>query len=123
MKFAAGACVQRELHFAIVDEVDSILIDEARTPLIISGPSEQNTQIYTIANRLIPSLQVGVAAEPAKGIEESGDFWLDEKAHSATFTDSGMAQGREDVAGRQPLRPADAARLARYAAGVDGPLA
>ena len=92
MKFAAEACVQRDLHFAIVDEVDSILIDEARTPLIISGPSEQNTQIYTIANRLIPSLQVGAAAEPAKGIEESGDFWLDEKAHSATFTDSGMAK-------------------------------
>jgi len=90
MKFSLDACVQRELHFAIVDEVDSILIDEARTPLIISGPSEQNTQIYTIANRLIPSLQMGTAAEPAKGIEESGDFWIDEKTHSATFTDGGM---------------------------------
>ncbi len=90
MKFSLEACVQRELHFAIVDEVDSILIDEARTPLIISGPSEQNTQIYTIANRLIPSLKMGAAAEPSKGIEESGDFWIDEKAHSATFTDEGM---------------------------------
>jgi preprotein translocase subunit SecA len=90
MKFSLEACVQRPLHFAIVDEVDSILIDEARTPLIISGPSEQNTQIYTIANRLIPSLQRGTAAEPAKGIEETGDFWLDEKARSATFTDEGM---------------------------------
>ena len=92
MKFSAAACAQRELHFAIVDEVDSILIDEARTPLIISGPSEQNTQIYTIANRLIPSLQIGAAAEVSKGIEESGDFWIDEKAHSATFTDTGMAK-------------------------------
>ena len=90
MKFSLASCVQRELHFAIVDEVDSILIDEARTPLIISGPSEQNTQMYTIANRLIPSLQAGEAAEPSKGIEESGDFWIDEKAHSATFTDQGM---------------------------------
>ena len=90
MKFSLGECVQRELHFAIVDEVDSILIDEARTPLIISGPSEQDTQIYTIANRLIPSLKMGAAAEPAKGIDESGDFWIDEKAHSATFTDEGM---------------------------------
>jgi preprotein translocase subunit SecA len=90
MKFSLDNCVQRELHYAIVDEVDSILIDEARTPLIISGPSEQNTQIYTIANRLIPSLEVGAAAEPSKGIEESGDFWIDEKAHSATFTDEGM---------------------------------
>ncbi|MCR9093391.1 MAG: preprotein translocase subunit SecA [bacterium] len=92
MKFNVESCVQRDLHFAIVDEVDSILIDEARTPLIISGPSEQNTQIYTIANRLIPSLQMGTAAEPAKGIEETGDFWIDEKAHSATFTDEGMAK-------------------------------
>ena len=90
MKFSLDACVQRELHYAIVDEVDSILIDEARTPLIISGPSEQNTQIYTIANRLIPSLQAGTAAEPSKGIDETGDFWVDEKAHSATFTDQGM---------------------------------
>ncbi len=90
MKFSLGSCVQRELHYAIVDEVDSILIDEARTPLIISGPSEQNTQIYTLANRLIPSLKVGAAAQPSKGIEETGDFWIDEKAHSATFTDEGM---------------------------------
>ena len=92
MKFKSESCVQRELHYAIVDEVDSILIDEARTPLIISGPSEQNTQIYSIANRLIPSLQAGTAAEPAKGIDETGDFWVDEKAHSATFTDQGMAK-------------------------------
>ena len=92
MKFQMESCVQHDLHFAIVDEVDSILIDEARTPLIISGPSEQNTQIYTIANRLIPSLQMGTAAEPAKGIEETGDYWIDEKAHSATFTDQGMAK-------------------------------
>ncbi|MCA9503204.1 MAG: preprotein translocase subunit SecA, partial [Myxococcales bacterium] len=90
MKFSLASCVQRELHYAIVDEVDSILIDEARTPLIISGPSEQNTQIYTIANRLIPSLQAGTAAEPSKGIEETGDFWIDEKTHSATFTDQGI---------------------------------
>ncbi len=90
MKFSLESCVQRDLHFAIVDEVDSILIDEARTPLIISGPSEQNTQMYTIANRLIPSLEAGEAAEPSKGIEESGDFWIDEKVHSATFTDQGM---------------------------------
>ena len=90
MKFRNEDCVQRELHFAIVDEVDSILIDEARTPLIISGPSEQNTQIYTIANRLIPSLQMGEAGEVSKGIEETGDFWIDEKAHSATFTEEGV---------------------------------
>ena len=90
MKFRLEDCVQRELNFAIVDEVDSILIDEARTPLIISGPSEQNTQIYTIANRLIPSLEQGEAGEPSKGIEETGDFWVEEKTHSATFTEEGI---------------------------------
>ncbi len=90
MKFRLADCVQRELNFAIVDEVDSILIDEARTPLIISGPSEQDTQIYTIANRLIPSLQLGTTGEPSKGIEETGDFWIDEKTHNATFTEQGI---------------------------------
>ncbi len=90
MKFRLADCVQRELNFAIVDEVDSILVDEARTPLIISGPSEQDTQIYTIANRLIPSLQLGTTGEPSKGIEETGDFWIDEKTHNATFTEQGI---------------------------------
>jgi preprotein translocase subunit SecA len=90
MKFRSTDCVQRELNFAIVDEVDSILIDEARTPLIISGPSEQNTQIYTVANRLIPSLSLGEAGEPSKGIEETGDYWIDEKTHNASFTEQGI---------------------------------
>jgi len=90
MKLMMENCVQRDLHYAIVDEVDSILIDEARTPLIISGPSEENTQIYLVANRLIPSLKEGTKGEPNKGIEETGDYWLDEKAHSATLTEAGI---------------------------------
>jgi preprotein translocase subunit SecA len=90
MKFDVGACVQRELFYAIVDEVDSILIDEARTPLIISGPSEENTQLYGHVNRIIPSLKAGTKGDPAKGIEETGDYWLDEKAHSSTLTESGI---------------------------------
>ena len=81
---------QRPLHFAIVDEVDSILIDEARTPLIISGPSEANTQIYTVANRVIPSLQEGTQGDHNKGIEETGDYWLEEKSGSATLTEQGV---------------------------------
>jgi preprotein translocase subunit SecA len=90
MKFSVDSCVQRELNYVIVDEVDSVLIDEARTPLIISGPSEENTQLYGIANRVIPSLQAGTKGEPAKGIEETGDYYLDEKAHSATLTEAGI---------------------------------
>jgi len=82
--------VQRELHFAIVDEVDSILIDEARTPLIISGPSEENTRIYGVANQVIPQLEAGEKADPKKGIEESGDYWVDEEHHQATLTEEGV---------------------------------
>ncbi len=90
MKHDIETFAQRPLHFAIVDEVDSILIDEARTPLIISGPSEANTQIYTVANRVIPSLQEGTQGDHNKGIEETGDYWLDEKSGSATLTEQGV---------------------------------
>jgi preprotein translocase subunit SecA len=90
MKPSLDWCVQRELHYAIVDEVDSILIDEARTPLIISGPSEENTQLYVVANRVIPRLARGTKGEPSKGIEETGDYWVDEKGHAATLTEEGV---------------------------------
>jgi len=90
MKPSIESCVQRELHFAIVDEVDSILIDEARTPLIISGPSEENTRLYSVANQLIPRLKAGAKADPKKGIEETGDYWVDEEHHSVTLTEEGI---------------------------------
>jgi len=90
MKVSLAHCVQRDLHFAIVDEVDSILIDEARTPLIISGPSEDNTAIYQVANRVIPNLKPGTKGEASKGIEETGDYWIEEKSHSATLTEEGV---------------------------------
>jgi preprotein translocase subunit SecA len=90
MKFTVSQCVQRPLHYAIVDEVDSILIDEARTPLIISGPSEQNTQLYAVVNRLIPQLKQGTKGDHNKEVEETGDFWIDEKAHGATLTEAGV---------------------------------
>ena len=90
MKPGIEYCVQRELNYAIVDEVDSCLIDEARTPLIISGPSEQNTEVYRVANQLIPRLQSGEKGDHNKGIEESGDYWVDEEHHQATLTEQGV---------------------------------
>ncbi len=78
MKYRLEDCVQRPLHYAIVDEVDSILIDEARTPLIISGPTEDSTDQYYKINAIIPRLK------------KEDDFTVDEKAHSAQLTDSGV---------------------------------
>jgi len=75
--------VQRPLTFAVIDEVDSILIDEARTPLIISGPSEQTTDLYTSIDKFVPQL---VKQEKEDG---EGDFWIDEKAHQAILSEKG----------------------------------
>jgi preprotein translocase subunit SecA len=96
MKFALEDYVQREFNFAIVDEVDSILIDEARTPLIISGPTEDSTDKYYIIDRIIPMLQKGeVKEEEANTLSGkrkvyTGDFTIDEKAKSATLTEQGV---------------------------------
>jgi preprotein translocase subunit SecA len=90
MKFDLKDCVQRGHHFAIVDEVDSILIDEARTPLIIAGASEESTDKYYKVNRIIPSLEKG--EEIQKSIEETiftGDYAIDEKHRSVTVTEQG----------------------------------
>jgi len=96
MKFALAEYVQRELNFAIVDEVDSILIDEARTPLIISGPSEASSELYYTVNRIIPMLKKGELIEHRDGKigpatkEYTGDFTVDEKAKSASLTEEGV---------------------------------
>src|SRR5216684_2351499 len=87
MKFDLATCVQRDHYFAVVDEVDSILIDEARTPLIISGPSEESTDKYYQANAIIPQLQRG--EELAEG-QKTGDYIVDEKNHSAVLTEDGV---------------------------------
>jgi preprotein translocase subunit SecA len=79
--------VQRGLEYAIVDEVDSILIDEARTPLIISGPAEESTELYLAINQLVPRLERGTAEEGDKA--ESGDYWVDEKQKQAHLTEGG----------------------------------
>src|SRR5947209_1058008 len=91
MKFSLTDCVQRGHSFAIVDEVDSILIDEARTPLIISGASDESTDKYERVNRIIPNLEKGEEIETAPGEPKiyTGDFWVDEKNKNATVTDEG----------------------------------
>lgn len=80
MKFALEDYVQRDLHYAIVDEVDSILIDEARTPLIISGPTHENTDKYYRINRIIP------------GLQKEQHYTIDEKARSVVLTEEGVAR-------------------------------
>jgi len=87
MKFDLATCVQHGHYHAIVDEVDSILIDEARTPLIISGPSEESTDKYYQANAIIPQLQRGEELEEGK---KTGDYIVDEKNHSAVLTEEGV---------------------------------
>lgn len=91
MAFSIEEKVQRELNFAIVDEVDSILIDEARTPLIISGPTEENPGIYGEIDKLIPNLKRQEGEEPAKGEDDtrSGDFSVDEKAKQIYLSEEG----------------------------------
>jgi preprotein translocase subunit SecA len=92
MVYETGDRVQRGLNFAIVDEVDSILIDEARTPLIISGQAEDQTQIYLAIKALIPNLtrQEGEAdPRTGEGVIKAGDFTVDEKAHTVHMTEQG----------------------------------
>src|SRR5262245_52879721 len=93
MRFALDELVQRELHYAIVDEVDSILIDEARTPLIISGPAEESTDLYYRVNAIIPKLTRGKVILDGKlyEAEQAGDYdyVLDEKSKTVTLTEAG----------------------------------
>src|SRR5688572_10234799 len=92
MKFRLEDCVQREFNFAIVDEVDSILIDEARTPLIISGPSEESTDKYYKIDRIIPKLVRGEVIEGKEPGEKfyTGDYTVDEKHRSVALTEEGQ---------------------------------
>src|SRR5262249_25933444 len=91
MKFDLKDCVQRAHNFAIVDEVDSILIDEARTPLIISGASEESTDKYARVNRIIPRLEKGeeIPGPPGEPATMTGDYVVDEKRRNITVTDEG----------------------------------
>ncbi|MGH9522754.1 MAG: DEAD/DEAH box helicase, partial [Terriglobales bacterium] len=91
MKFDLRDCVQRGHNFGIVDEVDSILIDEARTPLIISGASEESTDKYTRVNKIIPNLKQGeeIPGPPGEPATHTGDYTVDEKHKTVTVTDEG----------------------------------
>jgi preprotein translocase subunit SecA len=94
MKFRLDDCVQRGHHFAIVDEVDSILIDEARTPLIISGPSEESTDKYYKVNAIIPRLIRGEVIEGREPGEKytTGDYTVDERHRSVALTEEGVTK-------------------------------
>ncbi|MCC7256686.1 MAG: preprotein translocase subunit SecA, partial [Dokdonella sp.] len=88
---------QRGLNFAIVDEVDSILIDEARTPLIISGPSDESPQLYVKVNRIVPRL-TRQASEPKIGEPPvPGDFWVDEKQKQVHLSEEGMEHAEQQL--------------------------
>jgi len=101
MKFDLASMVQRGHHYAIVDEVDSILIDEARTPLIISGPAEESTDLYYEVDRIIPRLKKGavtqgnVKSEDRDELEKTGDYIVDEKHKTVTLTETGMAKSEQ----------------------------
>src|SRR5262249_26206413 len=106
MKFDLSQYVQRGHHFAIVDEVDSILIDEARTPLIISGPADESTDLYYEVDRIIPRLKPGAVirgdtkAEERDAIDATGDYIVDEKHKTVTLTESGMAKAEQMLSHR-----------------------
>ncbi|MHC5907824.1 preprotein translocase subunit SecA [Streptomyces sp. S6] len=92
MAWSQDELVQRGHNFAIVDEVDSILVDEARTPLIISGPADQATKWYGDFAKLVLRLKKGEAGNPLKGIEETGDYEVDEKKRTVAIHESGVAK-------------------------------
>jgi preprotein translocase subunit SecA len=106
MKFELSQYVQRGHYFSIVDEVDSILIDEARTPLIISGPAEASTDLYYEVDRIIPRLKPGAKtkgdtkAEEREALEATGDYIVDEKHKTVTLTESGMVAAEKYLANR-----------------------
>jgi len=115
MAFRLQDRMQKPLHFAIVDEVDSILIDEARTPLIISGAAEDSSQLYQDINKLIPRLQVGERVEKSRlemmdrnfVAEESGHFTIDEKTRQVELTESGHAFLEKLLIERKLLNPGE----------------
>jgi len=97
MKFEIKDCVQRGHYYAIVDEVDSILIDESRTPLIISGPTDQTTDKYARVRKIIPQLELGEETDPGGGEAKTftGDYVVDEKVRTIGVTDEGWIRIEE----------------------------
>ncbi|MEU7741819.1 preprotein translocase subunit SecA [Nonomuraea sp. NPDC049158] len=112
MAWSLDECVQRGHHFAIVDEVDSILIDEARTPLIISGPGEQSGKWYTEFAKIVPRLRKGVEAK-SPDEESTGDYIVDEKKRTVGVLESGVAKV-EDWLGIDNLYKAEHTHLVGF---------
>jgi len=106
MAFSIDERVQRPLYFAVVDEVDSILIDEARTPLIISGPAEDSSQLYTEINTIVPLLELQ-EKEDEEGVEGDGDFTIDEKAKQVHLTERGQIKVEELLTERGLIEEGD----------------
>ena len=107
MVFEPAERVQRGLNYALIDEVDSILIDEARTPLIISGQAEDNTELYLRLNEVVPLLERQIGEEDpitGRGVEKPGDFTVDEKGHQVYLTESGHEKA-EQILSRMGLIP------------------
>ncbi len=109
MKYELADCVQRGYNFAIVDEVDSILIDEARTPLIISGPTEESTDKYFKVDRIVPRLRRDI------------DFQVDEKARTVNLTEEGVEKAEKLLGGRQPVRASKHGLGAPHVSGLESP--
>ncbi|TYK65341.1 preprotein translocase subunit SecA [Colwellia echini] len=106
MVFSAKERAQKPLHFAIIDEVDSILIDEARTPLIISGQAEDSSALYKIINTLVPTLEQQ-DEEDKEGEESTGDFTIDEKAKQIYLTERGQIRIEEIMVEKELLTEGD----------------
>ena len=108
MVYESADRVQRGLNYAIVDEVDSILIDEARTPLIISGQAEDHTELYIAMNKVVPSLTKQEGEEDPRtgeGITKPGDFTLDEKSHQVFLTEQGHESAESILTGLGLIPP------------------
>ena len=127
MKFDLEDYVQRGHHFAIVDEVDSILIDEARTPLIISGPAEESTDKYYRIDQIIPKLKPGARiagdkkAEERVELEKTGDYIVDEKAKTVDAHRGGHGPSREAAGRAEPVRALQHGDPAPRQPGAAGP--
>ena len=113
MKFEIKDCVQRGHYYAIVDEVDSILIDEARTPLIISGPTDQTTDKYARVKKIIPLLELGEEIDSLEGKTFTGDYVVDEKHRTIGVTDEGWVT-IEKALGIDNIASADNWELKHY---------
>ncbi|TLU66733.1 preprotein translocase subunit SecA [Thalassotalea litorea] len=106
MAFSTAQRVQRPLHYAIIDEVDSILIDEARTPLVISGQAEDSSELYKTINQVVPLLEVQ-DEEDQEGEDSTGDYTIDEKAKQVYLTERGQVRVEEILQERGLLQESE----------------